>query len=768
MELLFSYISAFILSIPSCSCQTTKDATIELICTHWMKSAKFNALNLLKAMDVLANEDEAEQVVRVLLDVADNDKHNVLSTFSPPEKRAFQASITNHLITLKAGDEVDGDVAAVAGFAPEQYFLARVAAATNETHLAKVVPDMGVLGDVFQQYSRTLLETIDADEKESHDRALFVCLQLLQLATSAGMEEEGSRRRFTTLLQALLTSSPAAQIPDELIEAAVKALLTLHGANAKSTPGRDASAAVTLALTDIVRHLSALGEQDEAIAPLSTLRILSILSIVLEEASPHSQSMRVFLQGDVVAKTVMEAVTMDSSSTSNDGDDTALLLREAGVSCLGKLGLFSDKSVLLEEYKPLLLKVAADSNQALTIRSQAMMALADWALVFGEVLHHVDGGIHLVDHVLTPLLESPNASVAAIAAEATAKLLFSNRLCDSALLAHLLVLFFDPNISAGTKSSSNNEEDAEDWNQVGSITRMQQWLSLFFPAYCLQSTQTRDAVLGSIESALTLALTASSSSTSNEGGKKKIKTKKVAFPIVKLVEYVCEVVSVAKEEADRLLAEQEGKDETERDPCSASSCHTALMVAAQVAQVLLNVLVAEEEVTADMMSLNATQLRGLCKLLGSLQVADDDFAATDASATTISVLTKLQQLLEELGMILTDGTALRALTPLTQELAQLDLTTAIAAEEEEDQDVDAPTRNSMGSNASTLTEAISTGETTMDDSVMSASGEGGKENAVARTSSTGTGKAAQPRSSTRSRSGLRSSAASSINSGSVF
>jgi hypothetical protein len=348
------------------------------------------------------------------------------------------------------------------------------------------------------------------------------------------------------------------------------------------------------------------------------LRILSIYSITLEEITPRNGILTDFLQG--VSSRVHQALEYST-------DNNLPLLREAAVSCLGRLGFFTDKTVILSDHKPLLLTMACNEDEPLTVRSQAMMALTDWALVFDEILQPVEIGMSLVD-LLKSLLQSNHCSVAAIAAEATTKLLFANRLCDSNLIAQLLVLFFDPH--------NKEASDAGTSIELGSMTRMQQYLSLFFPAYCLQSAQARDSVLGSIETALTISVT-----------RVRKTKKKLVFPVVKLVEYVCEVVTVAQEEA---LEEANGQVSPEME--DERHYRTAFMIAIQVAQF---VLTAEEQ----NWSLTATQLRGLCKLLGSLNIQ---------STPGIS---KLQQIMEELGMVLTDFTALRSLTPLVQELADL-------------------------------------------------------------------------------------------------
>ena len=150
----------------------------------------------------------------------------------------------------------------------------------------------------------------------------------------------------------------------------------------------------------------------------------------------------------------------------------------------------------------------------------------------------------------------------------------------------------------------------------------------------------------------------------------------------------------------------------------------AIVVAVQLAQFVLSALLRSEQVGAK--SMNLTQCRGLCKLLGSLEVSSEEGTVSSEHSSQIR---KLQDNMEELGMILTDGTALRSLSPLTQELSEVEIiqdeevfphvTSATAGRS-------SPTMEGRQSNASALTEAISTGsgETTLDDSLMMA----GKEN----------------------------------------
>ena len=220
-----------------------------MISSNWMKLAKFNALNLLKSIDVQTNEDEAEQMVRVILEAITNDSGSTssnsksslswLDDLSAPEIRAFKNSITNYLVSLDSLADANPDKSGSELISAEQVFLARVACTGGGIHngesgakdyghgdiamLQTVVPDISVLCSMFQDHSYKMIEAMEKNRNTENSASsddgeclveyhCFVCLQLLPLATAAGLAEEGSRRRLTSMLQAIL-SSPAT--PDE-------------------------------------------------------------------------------------------------------------------------------------------------------------------------------------------------------------------------------------------------------------------------------------------------------------------------------------------------------------------------------------------------------------------------------------------------------------------------------------------------------------------------------------------------------------------------
>jgi hypothetical protein len=611
-----------------------------------MKAAKFNPVTLLKMMGGALNEEECEKAMKVVLESARSGERALFNELSDPEIRAFQTCINEHLVKLSDSG---------ATFEAEELFFARIACATAQESadltatqkdeiINKVAPDIPVVSEIFQRHSVRLITALQEANREKEDEECFVCLQLLQLAKVAGLQEEGSRRHFSGLMQGTLSSG---ETPEDLVEGCVDALRVAHEDENQFLE------TISQVVSDL---LAAEDDASDGVDTLRTLRVLSILTIVLEKASPRISS-HPLLQD--FAKVIVTAVTNSNA-----------LVREAGVSCFGKLGLFSEEIVVMADFKPILLSVAVNEDEKLEIRSQAMLALSDWAMLFSEILQpcQIEDETFSFLGVVKEMLQHTNPSVAAIAAEVAAKLQFSGRVCESSLLAHLLVLFFDPD-----QEASEND----DIKEVGSFARLQQLLSIFFPAYCIKSEHGRTATLGAIECAIGLA---------NNRKAGKSKKRKLVFPVVKMVEFVCSVVDAGEAAA---VSNESNVPSTPKsvgeESVPATDSNTALLTAIQVAQSLVN-----EN------SLTATQSRGLCKFLGSLEIMQGDAMC----------LRKLKEQMEELGMVLTDGTCLRYLSALNEQLDEIEI-----AEEEP---VDEDDVSSQG----TVTEAGSTGETTVEDSLM--------------------------------------------------
>ena len=272
-----------------------------------------------------------------------------------------------------------------------------------------------------------------------------------------------------------------------------------------------------------------------------------------------------------------------------------------------------------------------------------MLALSDWSILFPEILRSCeleDRSVSFIDLVKQWMYHSRPA-VAAIAAEIAAKLLLAGRICESNLIAQLLYIFFDPTMTGDETSEADEKE-------VGSPARLQQILSLFFPAYSLKSELGREAMMGSISHLLELA---------NRKSPRKSKKRKAALPMVKMIEFVCSIVDAGRE-AENSKAENPSTprnssvDSGENQSIGSS---TALVASVQVSQFL----------RIEGPDLTTSVLRGLCKFMGNLEL---NFERDD-----LEHLKQLKEGMEELGMIITDSTSLRSFVSLNEQLTDFEL-----------------------------------------------------------------------------------------------
>jgi len=298
---------------------------------------------------------------------------------------------------------------------------------------------------------------------------------------------------------------------------------------------------------------------------------------------------------------------------------------------------------------------------------------------------------------LLDLLAHANQFVVCLASEAASKLLFAERIDGTAILAQLLVMFFDP------YDKSNDDDGDSATKQIGNPIRLQQLLSIFFNAYCMKSEACCVNFVDCLGDALKLA---------EKRKKPQSARKKIAFAYMKMIEYCCETAESAMEAHAKELA---GSVPIETTPSIflLACCHVAKFL------------------SDDTCSLTTTQTRALCKFMGSQEI--------DAQEDSLKHLIELREVTEEIGMLITDEICLQSLSPLNEDLAAVQQR---LEEEEKEQENNLIQDNDQ--------EDTSLGGTTVEDSLMESFVrlEVGSENE-------GTGMARGKRSS--SRSGQRSS-----------
>jgi len=600
-------------------CDSTNLATTKLICTKWTKAAQFCPVELMRFMGATTYEAESEKALQVVLNTArmrGSTKSNViLQELSDPEIRSLCSNLEKSMIKLQDSSVI---------FDEYQLFYTRAACSTakessdmtftqKEDLMTKITPDIPTLCDLFQKHLDRFVESVQEDDEECMDQECFVCLQLLQLAKIAGLQEEGSRRHFANVMIDVLANS---ETPNELIEECVEALRATYNENEF-----DFFNAISLILANLTSATSS-GSGDTA----DHAHVLFIFSIVLENAPPSLSTHDVF---DVMTKIILSAVT-NSNRT----------VREIGICCFGKLGLFADTATILSEFKPILLKISANEEEAIQCRAQALLGLSDWALLFSDVLlpfndSSSEESLYLL-LIVQEMIQHANTTLAAIAAEVATKLLFSVQISDNSLLALLLVSFLDPNEYQEQSEANDHDIDVKD---VGSRLRLQQLLSLFFPSFCLKSVECRCKLLDSIEKALEMALDHSST--------KKSKKRSIAFPLVKIVDYVCSIVLDS-----RALSITAPVNETPQES-ETKDFDPTLSASLQVASFLIK----------NGQELNVTQIRSLCKFLGNQEIRTKDHEWAQ--------LGKLKDCMEEL-CFLEDSLSLKALGPLIDSLSSVE------------------------------------------------------------------------------------------------
>jgi condensin complex subunit 3 len=630
-----------------------------MICAGWMKAVRYDPVALLGLVDPVLHETECIKVAQVILDVVANAEGTsvpaVLDELSDPEIRAFKEGVssTAGLLRTNADSYLEPRAALFARVKCDRTNASKsLTEARKADIIGKIVPDIPILCETLQMHIARLVEAVeegsDAEEESEalQDCDIFVCSQLLQMAQAMDLKEEGSRRHFISVMKNLLE---AVETPDDLLEGCIKAMKFAH----------EHERTFLQAINDLVSELSTASQGKTSIMEeVMQIRIISILAITLENTSARMASDSSLSN---FAAHVVPAVT------SSHG-----LVREGGVSCLGRLAILCDQKTVLEEFKPLLLRVASNAEEKLEIRAQALMAICDLSFVFDGIISpytlspdDYEGKKEVIFvSLLSEMISTSKPAVVAVASEVAAKLLFSGRTFDSNLVADLLVTYFDQ----GLATLASEVED--DVMEIGSPVRMQQLLSLFFPAYSMRSAECRSALVASVGPMLVTV----SAKLDKKGAKVS------NWPVGRMIEYVESLLlagtqHVAKEP---FPCSQDIANDNQEDSMSSSQQEPSYVV--RMGMEIAQFLVKAHE------NLKTTFSRQLCKFLGTLDIAIDSDEASSIS--------KLKKYLDELGMCITDSTSLRSLKPVMELLDN-----SIDDDEESDS-------QSTVSEASSLAEAL--------------------------------------------------------------
>ena len=582
-------------------CAATK-AEIEQTVFAWLKSCGFDVLAMLRHLNVIGFEESCKKVMTILLNSQDD---LLADTWSEVDVAAFKRGI----------QQTSGKLVLVnQSLQPEQIFMLqsrcvqaeKLEPRKKEMILSEILPDVPEICAMFELHASALTQAI-AEEKDAKviDRFESICLGLLSMVKSADIEE-GSRLHLKTMLKGMLESII---MPEDLVEGSIETLHRIHRVEEDFWE----------AALSILQALKAQQERDEedGLADNRTLRILSILCTVFEKSS-----------SGLASSGIMEDFTEYVTPTVSHEN---ALIREAAVSCLGKMGLFTKQEIVRSEFKPMLLERVLDEDEKLSIRAQAMLGLSDWSVLFSDFLS-ASNNEESVQGVLSDIMNHTELSLACVAAEVTCKLLYSGKFFDELSLARLLVLFFDPRLTA-----ADEEDDSNEAKEIGSPIRLQQLLSQFFPLFCLRKEEGRRKFISCTKSALEIVFT-------KDGGKRRRGTK--AFPVVKMIEFL----TATADEALNVLNQKKAEGEKTTGESS-----TELLMAIQLCKFL----------ACNSDDLNVTTLRTLCKILGATEVNTEQDKLSDLRVLVDGV--------ENLGNCITDELCLNHLAMLNDAVDEIDI-----------------------------------------------------------------------------------------------
>jgi len=229
--------------------------------------------------------------------------------------------------------------------------------------------------------------------------------------------------------------------------------------------------------------------------------------------------------------------------------------------------------------------------------------------------------------LLYKLLSQPRKSLAIVAAECAAKLLFTGKMHDANVVAHLVAMYFDKDLAGGLEEGNKYAKG------VGSPTRLAQLLTIFFPAYSMGSTLGRETLSACTKPLLRVV---------HEKMSVKVKGKRsTTWPIAKMIQYVCQTIEGGEEAAQANVE----NCEREEEPKGASPLLNAVNAICSF-------------INEDGDELTTAYLRALCKILSSSYI--------DVESEDIYALRALKQGLNDLAMNVTDTTAMRSLENLVE------------------------------------------------------------------------------------------------------
>jgi Nuclear condensing complex subunits, C-term domain len=610
-----------LLSCTVCRNEQTKLAAINCIIAGWTRKMHLDPLELLQKLDPLQFEDDCAAVMNILLSEAERDSTN--SPFSMDELNSLNRGIKNAVLVVTTEEEsIDPYRIFFTRLYCEHMIKSSTAEYERERLMSQMIPDIPMLCDIIDMQTDRLNAAIMNCDDDATDREIFVSLQLIRLAALTEFEE-GAIRHFNTNLKRLVSTITT---PEDLVEECLK---MLH----KMSDNEDVFFQIMREVVcELIRLSDLPGETELELNYM--IRILLVIGVSLELCTSG------FLEYTLIDE--WESYIIPCLSSSNS------LVREAAIPCLGKLGLLVGAENVEEHYKPLIFPLVSAENEETSIRGQSLLTLSDWTMLQQMITTQLasQGDTEAISDIVETLMDAPSPTLVPLAAEVATKLLYNGIVQDANWLARLLVLFFDQRLTQEAELEGIPVTD------IGSPVRLQQHLSLFFPAYCSKSEAERQVMLDSITALLDMTFIKSN--------QKKRPGKRVTASL-KPVEYVISMVELGRQQVGNKTDTTNSDDNTSSTDNvvtaegteSATLPDATLNATCQVSFFLLR----EED------NLNITQQRALSKFIGGYSVR--------SNLADCNLQRQLRWNIEELTMAISDQACLKSLETVLSDLEEL-------------------------------------------------------------------------------------------------
>jgi len=429
--------------------ETVRAAAMSLV-VKWMQTLKFNIPKLLQLVGLRSHRQEVDMLA--------------WSIIHECQKESIQSGPLQSAVMR--GMEVDWEECGFSDLLASEllwllarcmYFHRTLPRAQACDRTESLLPDTVIL-------CRLLLDGATALQsglvQGSTGMALLGMECLLRLTAYADTSDVAGCQQLISVCRAMIEDVEFCDdLVDSVLVAYSKAISTVSGRTSVSVLVQELVEVAQKVWPCTIAESDSVREDEEERRVLSQIRSLHIIAwCVQNHTAAEHRKQESFT--DPLVPMVLEALQQPCEE-----------LRSFALRVLGLLGISSARHCAA--FAGIVLQVANATQEDTFIRCQAIESLADMAMVHTAELISEDTLVRL----LLILMDCGDCIIQRVAAEASAKLLFSGRIVKSpALFAQLVKVFFHP-------FESNDEADENCTAEKGSAAYLDQILSVFFPAF---------------------------------------------------------------------------------------------------------------------------------------------------------------------------------------------------------------------------------------------------------------------------------------------